>query len=202
MVFFPPLMHAEMAVKYVEEKMTFGALNKPEDESRRNQKGIEPPYSGIDAFRFAAFRAMMTQGSVKEAQDPRISNLYSMAKFAEEVGMGNCGEQAAIAFRYLIKTKNLGHVGQFVIIGKKPLHEIVVLGLTGSPPEMQHLNLEQYPSGWTNAVVCDPWYHDWFKVSDDWSRRIGNITRSLERKYGKPSAGYKLQCLAYHSDAR
>ena len=107
MTFFPPLMLAEMAVKYVEEKMIFGALNRPEDESRRNQKGIEPPFSGIDAFRFAAFRAMMAQGSATEAQDPRISNLFSMAKFAEEVGMGNCGEQAAIAFRYLTKTKNV-----------------------------------------------------------------------------------------------
>ena len=202
MAFFPPLMLAEMAVKHVEEKMTFGALNKPEDESRRNQKGIEPPFSGIDAFRLAAFRAMMAQGSATEAQDPRISNLCSMAKFAEQVGMGNCGEQAAIAFRFLIKTKSMEHVGQFVIIGRKPLHEIVVLGLTKNPPEMQFLNLDQYPSGWTNAVVCDPWYHDWFKVSDDWGRRIGNIIRALERKYGKPNAGYRLQCLAYHSNAK
>jgi hypothetical protein len=31
------------------------------------------------------------------------------------------------------------------------------------------------------AVVCDPWYHEWFSVQQEWGRKMWHIFKSTTR---------------------
>ncbi len=57
-----------------------------------------------------------------------------------------------------------------------------------------------YPCGWTNAVWCDPWAHEWFAVKDDWPRRMRSVLRLLPGYEDVWDVGVALQCFYYHGD--
>lgn len=101
-------------------------------------------------------------------------------------GLGNCGEQSRVAFKYLV-TKgapglaivNWGKISRLSDQEKAPTgnHTFVVIGMDPNVPNVTEASLVFPPKWGENAVVCDPWYHDWFKVGsvNDWQSRMKRI---------------------------
>jgi hypothetical protein len=100
-----------------------------------------------------------------------LALLSLRAQLAQYIGVGNCHEQAAVAFEYLRTTGR--ETGLACVAFPKHNHVFVVLGLPAKPPDN---DTYQYgagpPANWgDSAVVCDPWYHEWFEASIDWKRK-------------------------------
>jgi hypothetical protein len=104
----------------------------------------------------------------------------------EKSGLGNCGEQARVAFKYLI-TKGAGGlaiVDWGKIEGKENgasgNHTFVVIGMNVATPQVSLASLGTPPQWGPDAVVCDPWYQEWFAVCDpqnahQWTAKMSRI---------------------------
>lgn len=131
------LVAAKRAVEFVKQKMTIGASNKPLDSIFAFAKGLESPSECLSRIR-----------SAQDDGGSNLSWLRAVAKRAESNGCGNCGEQAAIAFCWLI---DRGFRPADYMIRVNADHAFVVIGrkVTGSSND---------PKSWgADAVVCDPW---------------------------------------------
>lgn len=104
--------------------------------------------------------------------DP-VMHLLMMACEIEKTGLGNCGEQSMVAFKYLV-TKSAPGLALMHINGGN--HEFVVLGMDVTVPAVTKGSLTFPPDWGHNAVVCDPWYHEWFAVGSlDWQPKMKRI---------------------------
>lgn len=122
-------------------------------------------------------------------------NAILCASLVERTGLGNCGEQSYVAFKYLV-TK--GAPGLAIMDWDSMLnspkgadkltgnHTFVVIGMDATAPDLTHGSLLAPPAWGENAVVCDPWYHEWFKVEsvNDWQSRMKRI---LSETLGLPA---------------
>jgi hypothetical protein len=124
---------------------------------------------------------------IGQGGDP-AANAILVGSQVEQSGVGNCGEQSYVAFKYLV-TK--GAPGLAIVDwdemarwkgkgdDKVPTgnHTFVVIGMDPTVPEVTEASLLIPPVWGENAVVCDPWYHEWFKVEslDDWQTRMKRI---------------------------
>ena len=151
-------LNAQAAVDYVQDRMTLGAGNKPKDvvvslgdsatcvvNERRDEEpdpnDVVPP--------------------VGNGTMPIEEYLREVARIAEKNGCGNCGEQSAMAFVYLLNGNTrpidwmcLEKEGvdwwqfregdhAFVIVGRSPFSN------------------DDEPDTWgPEAIVCDPWNGD------------------------------------------
>lgn len=107
-----------------------------------------------------------------------------VGSMVEMSGLGNCGEQSYVAFKYLV-TKGApglaivdwGERSNHVANQKTGNHMFVVIGMDTDVPKVTRASLVFPPNWGENAVVCDPWYHDWFKVTSvkDWQSRMKRI---------------------------
>ncbi len=205
------LMYAEAAVKYVETTMPFASTNKEDDSLHRDQRNIALPFPDIDDLRSARsdLEAMIRLDflSLKDDTRDNIPIIFWRANWAKTAGMGNCPEQSYLAFQYLVQDKKLNGVGYFRLYdnnyGDESIHSFVALGLRNIPDEFfgfdfSFLNLIQPPISFLNAVVCDPWYHEWFPFNGNWDRKMRNIIRATTPSGPISDAGYRLRCLAYH----
>ena len=104
--------------------------------------------------------------------DPVMHTLM-MACEIEKTGLGNCGEQSMVAFKYLV-TKSAP--GLAIVQIKGGNHEFVVIGMDVTVPALTKGSLTFPPRWGHNAVVCDPWYHEWFEVGSlDWQPKMKRI---------------------------
>ena len=203
MPFIRSLALAEMAVKYTEQFMFYGAENKPLDAVHNIMRRRVPPYTLTD------YRIRMNQMHPNYdvlADDPRSNNglFYLHAHDARHSGMGQCGEQGAIAFDYLTRLKNEKGVAMFYICPCTPSlfsHVFVVLGLPREPARSMVFSEHHIPCGWETAVVCDPWNHDWFDVRVDWSRGMRNMIRAQPHQAEIEDTALWLICVAYFDDS-
>ncbi|MCK5820193.1 MAG: hypothetical protein KAH18_13365 [Psychromonas sp.] len=92
------------------------------------------------------------------------------ANLAEQSQMGNCDEQAIVAFNYL---RLHGEKGM-ALMRLNTKHIFVLLGLQEVPPLESSMSLfARFPEKWgKNVVICDPWYQEWFIAQRDWRRKI------------------------------
>lgn len=98
---------------------------------------------------------------------------------AEITHVGNCQERAASAFNYLSAVGRETGMAYFFMEGGGANHALVVLGLAGRPPDTTTFVFGTGEPAWgPDAVVCDPWYHEWFVVSEDWGRKGRRILQS------------------------
>lgn len=140
------------AVSHVQKLMVVGAQNK-----------ITDVFSsfGMSLICVAAGRAA---GDIAVPKEPGDGNLVmpliirSTAAKAAELGCGNCGEQAAIAFEFL-KSKSVRPM-DYMVFKEPGDHAFVVIGRTGESPA------DDYKSWGPEAVVCDPWDGKAFVASD------------------------------------
>ncbi len=97
-----------------------------------------------------------------------------MAGLIQKTKLGNCGEQSAVAFKYLITR---GAPGLAIVDWRGGNHTFVVIGMDPGVPDISKATLMIPPTWGKAAVVCDPWYHEWFSVEslDDWQSKMKRI---------------------------
>jgi hypothetical protein len=130
-------VNAAAAVGYVVSKMTVGSGNKFED--------VIVTLGGSLSCIADEREYAKQQGWDSLPPEERLRNV---AALAEEKGCGNCGEQSAMAFVYLLDRHILPLDWMGLESGK---HNYVVVGRS------RYSNPDD-PRGWgPEAVVCDPW---------------------------------------------
>lgn len=133
------LLHATLAINFVERAMTIGAQNKLSDVISSFGKSL---------ICVAAGRSVDIAVPAKEGFPSWIREASAKAR---QLGCGNCGEQAAIAFCYLFDN------------GFRPIdymartnadHAFVVIGRTSD----SNRTTSKIHTWNKEAVVCDPWH--------------------------------------------
>ena len=90
----------------------------------------------------------------------RVQAALRVAGHIEHTGLGNCGEQSFVAFKYLLAT---GATGVAIVNWMSCNHMFVVVGMEADYGESK-ASLDQPPAWGAHAVVCDPWFHEWFSI--------------------------------------
>jgi hypothetical protein len=146
MTFNENLVSAKEAVRQVQIALPKGAGNKI---SNLWEKGFEPAYC-VDDMRKAR------DGDVPINTIPNIS---FVALQATGYKCGNCGEQSALAFMYLLN-KGVSPLDIMCVVGRD--HNYVVIGR-----ENEDEGEGFGPINWgANAVICDPWYGKFYRAGD------------------------------------
>ncbi len=134
------------AVLFVKNKMTIGASNKASD---------------LWSSLFSSEWSMTCVSRIRKRPytgSTIISKLRAIASRASNAGCGNCGEQAAIAFIWLLdnnKTLSIDYMSR-----NNADHAFVVIGRNISSP------LDE-PSKWgSDCVICDPWDGKSYSIQD------------------------------------
>ena len=211
---------AEMAVKFVDSAMVYGSENKRIDMEHRCMYAEKFPPSSLSearSMRRLFDRLNFGPEGFKLNSDVRsataLDHLMGIGKQAAKDKQGNCSEQACLAAYYLIRIKRQKGVGVFaldpmtdrdkLIKELKFDHVFVVLGLNREPVQKQVLSLsaDHHPSGWTNAVWCDPWAHEWFDIKEGWPRRLHDIVRMLPSGEIVWKLGIRMTCEVYYDGA-
>ncbi|BCL69600.1 hypothetical protein MADA3029_1150017 [Vibrio nigripulchritudo MADA3029] len=147
------LIAAKRAVEYVKQKMTIGAANKPLNSVLAFVSGSESPTACLTRIR-----------SVNDEAGSNLEWLRAVAKRAESNGCGNCGEQAAIAFCWLL---DHGYKPVDYMVRVNADHAFVVIGRLKEGTAGD-------PKTWgDDAVVCDPWDRSAYSASYIASRMWG-----------------------------
>ncbi len=157
------IAEANLAVRYTQEKIRIGPADSvlsiirkgpimgPVDHFRA-WSGIDKMYAAVDKDMAAYSKAnpnTVRPGS-GQAAGPEEWRAYieSMARRASEFGIGNCGEHAAVAFKFLEDR------------GTRPLDYIVMTNgdhamvLLGSTVPVKQNNFKEWS---VESVYCDPW---------------------------------------------
>ncbi|MCF1458713.1 MAG: hypothetical protein LPH21_14530 [Shewanella sp.] len=189
------LIIAQRVCDYVGQKMTKGAANKPIDmvhswmryQSQKRDFKVYydnlPSYLQPMAWRWRPkpdLQADMLLAQRKEYGrcSPSFLSITACALLTEQSGIGNCTEQACVGFRYLCNHTNC-KVFTFASVGLD--HWFLVLG-AGKDEVEGNYRLNQAPDWPANAVICDPWYNEWFIVKKDWCLKMRLILETTERR--------------------
>lgn len=139
----------------------------------------------------------------------RAEAAIRIANHIERTALGNCGEQSYVAFKYLIKR---GASGLAIVNWSLSNHMFVVIGMEPKliTPSKTFATLNEPPKWGPNAVVCDPWYNEWFSIhaklegAAPANNPAGNLEwhRKMKRILGEtvPSTIPKLDKLAADRD--
>lgn len=179
------LIYAEAAVKYAEEKILLGSTNRSIDEAHWRARSSKLGDSDVRI----ALREQFRQ-DVDKSRPLGMSagaDALRWADQAEAFGMGNCGEHANVAFKYLLHHTDAKEVST-LDVGDN--HVLLVIG--ASPSELESarsdrgtFRLDSPPNLPEQAVFCDPWHHEWFPASA-WPNKIKSILRQTQVR--NPSA--------------
>jgi hypothetical protein len=172
------LFYAEAAVKYVEEKFPLGSTNRPIDEVHGRALSSKLGDSDVRQRLIHQFREV-TDNPPSELS--KGAALLWEADHHEAHGMGNCGEQTAVAFKYLLHHTDAKEVS-VLSVGD----DHVLLAIGASPSELKKaqsrrgtFRLDEPPQLPEQTVFCDPWYHEWFPASE-WPNKIKSILRETQ----------------------
>jgi len=183
------LIVAEMAVDHVRQKMTKGASNKPIDlvhAQMRHKQGLKTRLGILGGIAAALTSPDLTEKSVTQQRRTAPSRPATMsirdriladALRVEGTGIGNCGEQTAVGFRYLAVHKKFSDPFCYVNLHRN--HACLVLGARRS--DVHGTFALASPPPWpAGAVICDPWFNEWFRVDLDWTRKVRSILAVTE----------------------
>ncbi|MCF1458714.1 MAG: hypothetical protein LPH21_14535 [Shewanella sp.] len=190
------LIIAQRVCDYVGQKMTKGSPLKPIDIAHSDMRfqsqmfdfliSLTSLSSHVDPDTFMGvplpdlsegMLVMQRLDRLTQSADP-ISCIKAEALVAEQSGMGNCTEQACVGFRYLC---NCTKCKVFTVVSVGLDHVFLVLG-AGQDDVNGEYRLIQAPDWPENAVICDPWYNEWFIVKKDWSLKMRLILETTERR--------------------
>ncbi|MCK5818259.1 MAG: hypothetical protein KAH18_03190 [Psychromonas sp.] len=156
------LIRAESACNYVYNTVRLKTLNRHE--------GINKTQS------VSEHNSLITQFK-QDRKDLKSENwswcyefIESRARRTEKSKVGVCDENAAHAFKYLYLRGERG----MALMNINNIHLIVLLGLKKKPPNISPIWIgARCPDEWgEDAVVCDPWYQEWFIAKEKWHMRI------------------------------
>jgi hypothetical protein len=178
------LMAAYRAFEYTKRVMRIGAPNKTEDEG----KFPESEWDWSTLGKLTPEQLLGRQRKTwKDEIDPAFygSNLpqLAMAEMVEVSGMGNCGEQSCVAFKFLARDRS--GASAFCIADLVGLnHQFVVIGATGAQVAGKWKK-DANPKWPLETVICDPWYGAYYavKATDGWRHHIPILLRRTQSDY-------------------
>lgn len=136
------------AIKYVKSVLSYGAYNQVSLASNQTSL-MHRIFKMRQETKFAIQNATLKTES-------EIS--FLIANFAKKYEIGNCGEQASLAYTYLRKKYRLVKLDRLTLINGD--HAFLVIGRIPNRPI--HI-----PNEWGNsAVVCDPWENLCYPASE------------------------------------
>lgn len=144
---------ANQAVRHVARYMTIGSSNKWGDMLASGGGGM----LCVVATRSVEVAVPRTQAVP--------SWIREMAAKAQSSGCGNCGEQAAIAYIYLVETAKIAPLDYMSRVNAD--HAFIAIGrIDGS-------DAADYSTWGPSAVVCDPWDGEAYQASEIPTRMPG-----------------------------
>ncbi|MBB3060834.1 hypothetical protein [Microbulbifer rhizosphaerae] len=184
------LVRAEWAIDHVKNTVRIKAGNRAEGINRRQDERV-----GTNDW-ITRGRKFARQQFAQRNLQPGLGEADIRAQVAAFSKCGNCTEQSALAFEYL---RGRGERGLAWMGLPDQDHMFVVMGLHTQPRDNAFFSIGGgTPQGWgPNAVVCDPWYHEWFLVRDDWNRKIRHILNESGGALLPDGTWCKIQCRAY-----
>ena len=181
------LIRAESACNYVYNTVRLKTLNRHE---------------GINKTQSMSERNSLVTKFNKDRKDLESENwdwcyefIESRARRIEKSKVGVCDENAALAFKYLYLRGERG----MAIMNLADEHVFVLLGLKKKPPRRSAIWLgARCPDEWgEDAVVCDPWYQEWFIAEDKWHMRIDCLLGyGVANVFSKSEATF-VECVFY-----
>lgn len=199
------LAAAEAAIKHVQRELRYGADTRDRDVLFRITWAGEPPVSLAE---HQASRRLAIPGYYERDDDPRqnVAAVLCDAHDSSIAQVGNCDEQAAVAFSYLINVQHRTGVGVFGLNSNNRWwqrnlefgHTFVVLGFDSEPPTKTIYQESHYPAGWDNAVWCDPWAEVCFGVREGWPHRVKSILALLDDWQRARRRAMTISCDAYY----
>lgn len=195
------LIFAEMAVKHVENAVPYGAPNRAEDISHVRAASDTTIWPALAPRDQSMMVARLNQAEVTRLMNGTIETseqrMAELATLSKRWGVATCIGMSAVAFDYL-KQKKAKARGLAVFGLQGCDHVLVVLGLNDTPPAVEPVRGILPPASWPAwAVVCDPWYHEWFSVRD-WARKFPHIINYTLRDRPRP-APVNVQLVAFTS---
>jgi hypothetical protein len=196
------LMLAESAAKYAHDALRGRASNRPEDIVHTLHEELRTfardSFTDADVQKDYVLSALNgttigTRGNtiyqhrwtaIEEARTARTNagrRLESAAILQD--GIGNCFEHAVLACHHL---NGKGVTSYMVDTDDDTNHCFVVLGLAGNldgtTANAAPNAAPGQPFNAAFAVVCDPWYHEWFAIGTHWSTKMHRILRTTNKR--------------------
>jgi hypothetical protein len=190
------LIHAEAAVTFAESRLRGKASNRPEDIVHTLQQNLREDYDGDAEHVLLDLGSKITIGmksieiyqkrwtAIKDKREQRnaVGQRLDAAAIIQG-GIGNCFEHSVLACHYL---NGIGVPSYMVTTDENTNHVFVVIGVQGgldgetveAPPNQN----PGAPLAAAFSVVCDPWYHEWFGIQADWSRKMKRILLTTNKR--------------------
>ncbi|MCF1458620.1 MAG: hypothetical protein LPH21_14040 [Shewanella sp.] len=190
------LIIAERVCDYVGQKMTKGAPNKPIDmvhsrmRHESQMRDFKVYYDNLPSFLQPTVWRWRPKPDLNESMVSKQRNkasrrsrdpfnwIIACALLTEQSGIGACTDQAAVGFRYLC---NRTQCKVFTLVSVGLDHAFLVLG-AGQHDVKGVYRLNKAPDWPENAVICDPWYNEWFIVKKDWCLKMRSILEAAEQE--------------------
>jgi hypothetical protein len=176
------LLLAELAVKYTQEKMLKGASNKPEDLAHSSMRHASQNFvmraltqPDLNTSSVTEQRKAMS-GMLEDKDLTDHERVLLAGETIEASGLGNCGEQSSLAYRWLYHRKD---ADLFVLAKLGKNHEFIIIGASSDQVKGCHA-VSAAPNWPADAVICDPWYYEWFAVASSWTAKVRQILNRTE----------------------
>jgi len=194
---------AHDAIEYVRGKVQAGSANRQQDATLRNAQNYQPLDQDYlrkqrNVFRLTANNSLEPTQVGGRMRAPEILDFEDKvcfnARLVESCGFGNCGEQAAVAYRYL-RQHNVA--GLCLVSLTRGNHEFVVLGAGPAFTTNAEFGIEdaKHALG-PGAVICDPWLGGGrsFVASQHWDLAISQMIQEAAEWY-MPSFAVRVRCI-------
>lgn len=199
------LQLASSAVQYVRYKVKNGSENRSEDFAFRAMNG-EKTLCLANQRAFQAELAELACQCPKPGVLPRILDIEDRicfdAESVEKFGLGNCGEQASVAFKWL-REFPIGGLVYVNLMGGNHSFVVLCAGPAVREDDVFRTDKAKMRFG-PNAIVCDPWLGggSFFKVADEWDVRLKQMIREANPKADPDAVLVQCICRATNKDRR
>jgi hypothetical protein len=163
------LKAAQDAVGVVDLVLFWGATNKPEETLAKIKKycrgDCSPPViQGV--FEMEQMQQDNLLGLIRMQFDRKYpqgpepwteQKLVDLAMFAQQLHAGQCTEQVAVAFTYLLRNLSVKPLDFMRLLPERLDHVLLVVGRQESKPRRTEWPIDKSPPWGPDAVVCDPW---------------------------------------------
>jgi hypothetical protein len=163
------LQAARDAVAIVDLTLFWGATNKPK-ETLAQIKGIQPLQTPPQVIQGVFEMEQMQQDNLlglirmqfnkKYPQGPEPwteQKLVDLATIAQQLHAGQCTEQVAVAFTYLLRNRSVKPLDFMLQIPRELDHVFLLVGRQMGTSRTAEWPIDTSPPWGPDAVVCDPW---------------------------------------------
>ena len=196
---------ASSALQYVKYKVKNGSENRPEDFVLRTIKG-EKTLGLASQRKLQTDLVKLAYESPQPGTPPQIIDMEDRIRFdaelVEKFGLGNCGEQACVAFKWL-REFPIGGLVYVTLLGGN--HSFVVLRAGPAARENDVFRTDKAKMRFgPNAIVCDPWLGGGacFKVADQWDDRVRQMIREAQPTADPDAVLVRCICRSANKDRR